>query len=143
MNVEDTYSADQMSEAVDLVVNGALNLTTAANLCGVPCKAVRTKLRKHDPIEERRLRRLQRPEMNRFLSMQMSEDFFKKGVKRVKKYIREKGHPVKLGEIYEAIALMHGYRNWATMKAIGFKDSSSAKTDTPEALNNESIMEDV
>lgn len=122
MNQEAKFSNEQVAEAVDLVVNQGLTLTTAANLCGVPCKVVRDGMHKLPKIEVRRSRRCQSPEAKRILTANLTEERCKKAVKQAKKYLHEKGHIVKLGEVYHVAAILLGYRNWNTLSACGFED---------------------
>ncbi len=63
------------------------------------------------------------------MTCELTLEFFKMKVGHLRRYLRKRGYEVKLPELYDAAALLHGYKNWQTMRAIGFEIRPEEKKD--------------
>ncbi len=68
-------------------------------------------------------------EKQRSMTCEFSEARLKRSVKRLKRFLHDKGYPLKHCEIFEAAAILHGFNNWSTMKEIGFSEHSKSPED--------------
>lgn len=68
-------------------------------------------------------------EEGRIFTCELTQSFFKKKVRQLQKHLKKLGYDAKMGELYDAVAIMHGYRDWNTMRAIGFEDRPKTEQD--------------
>ena len=118
------HQVSSLREAIRLVIEDQMTITTAANVAGVQCRELISALPKtHRKGSTNKIKPTQ------VLTISISEKRFKKGAMSLKNQMRKKGHHVKQSVLLDAAAIFLGFRNWQTMKATGFEPMVMADED--------------